>query len=364
MTGMIKPDDVLRHLCAVLPRLTDRFSRTVPAKNAVINSDLMLSVDLEDVSEFVVGYGYGLQSLTMINPIVSCVQIGSLNDGLWRIETAQRHKFSTPSEFDTVYVDVSDWGECLLVRTIGSNQVVVKYTGAAPATGSVNESLGSELAVARCESIDGNNVKFSLSDGYWYECKCICDDVVSGMNITIVPTHERAVDVYTELKSAANKLWCFLVFGDRATVGKPSDSAGYVMQGRGGMNVRTITVSTDFDLLVFWPSENKQESARAQVNEANGEVYEVFEKALMGFSGITGHQFAPRESGVAKSQTIANYIHQYRYQAINERNTEAHGIQSNMIYWDVPIREFDIGFLIDAGDAPQSMRLSGNLNEE
>jgi hypothetical protein len=362
--GMIKPDDVLRHLCNVLPRVTDRFNNTVPVTSAHINADLKLVVTVIKPQLFNVGYTYGMTSLKMVNPIVSCEAMGS---GLWQIETEKSNRVS---EYSASYggikqVEISDWSMCDIVSSQSETKFTIKHQGTEPTAGQLLESLGSELSAIKCEAITGNQVTFGLSEGYWYECDCICDSVVAGLNISIVKDDERAVNVYSSIQeNTKDKLWCFLIFGDRATVSKPRNPAGLVMQGQGMSQVDSITVGTDFDLLVFWPRDDGQESARAQINEAYGAIYEAFESVLFGYSGITGYQFAPRASGMAKSATLANYIHQYGYQAINERKTEVHGIKPSLIYWDVPIQAFDVNFLIDAGDVPQEMRLKSKLTKE
>ena len=360
---MIKPDDVLRHLCNVLPLVTDKFSDFVAVTSAHIDANLKLVLTMAHGDKFKVGRGYGIKSLVLKNPIESCNAIGN---GLHEITTAQISRVTENSNTGGIrQVEIDGWGWCDVVAANSARKITVRYQGDAVCGGFLLEYLSTELSAAVCEGVSGNRVTFGLSSGYWYECDCLCDAAVASVNIIITATPERAVEIYTSnYESTAKNLWCFLIFGDRATVSKANNAAGIVMQGQGMTQVDSITVGTDFDLLVFFPRRGAQESARAQINEAYGEIYEAFEACLFGYSGITGYHFAPRASGIAKSQTLANYIHQYSWQAINERKTDVHGIAPKLLYWDVPIREVDVGFLIDAGDTPQDMRLQVGLYED
>jgi len=355
---MITPDLILTHLYKYLPAVTDRFTESVQAISASITNDLQLSVVVTSAAQFEIGRRYNVGTITMQNPVLSIV--GSASAG-YTLTTDQPHRLTAPRQpQDAKTFELSSGWPLSPITSVTADTV---FTRNGEATAPTGASLLESVRVGYVEllSKSGNTLIFALPDDYFYPCVCTVDRIVTRLNIAVVVDADRAQQVYANACQQTTGLWAFIIMGDRQTIPSVEQQAGVVAEGK--RNVDDLLVSTTFSLLIVWPTKT-DESARAHINQAYGEIYAALNQCLLGAKLDSVYRIAPIGSGLGQIATLPNYAHVYDYQALDCVDVLTDGLRNDMQYFDVPIRTVDGQLLIDCGlTEPQAIEFEVITNE-
>lgn len=362
---MITPVEILEHLYHVLPHVTGRFYKKIIPESAKINDDLTLTITLTDASQFVVGERYNIHEVDMINPVVGCA--GSPSQG-WTLETKNNHLITKPrreNDRKTFVVD-GNWDREQKIYSVPNRKTVVVRNGEETAfAGSIIERLYGETGFMECVGVDASAVTFKFNVGSVYPCDCHVGFLSTVLNVAIVPDIERAKQIYSESNNDDHSLFAFLIMGDRNTISDKNAEAGIYAKNQTGKTY--LEVTTAFNILVFWPRNSGQESARFQIHEAYGDIQTVFNRVFFGhrFNRESGFKIIPAGAGIADASNVANFAFVYEYQAIDRIETENDGISPEYLYYDVPIRDINSisgDMYVSDGNDTQPIFINANLD--
>jgi hypothetical protein len=348
---MITPDEVLGHLYQCLPLLTDRFTEQTAVLSGSIDAEL-LTLTVADGSAFTVGRSYPVSDIVMINPVVSIV--GSASTG-YTLTTQNAHSLTVPrmpQDQRTFDLD-AEWMDSPITGVPDRTTIFTRNgePSAPPASNLLERTNGGYFElIAKA----GNALTFALPEGFYYPCTCTVSHLSARLNVAIVPDATRAGQVYTQ--NPSSKLWAFIIMGDRDSIPSDDQQAGVTANGK--RNIDNLLVSTLFSILVIWPRESAQESARAQINEAYGSAYLALNSALFGSKlGGSVYRVSPVGNGLAQLSNTAHYAHAYEYQALETIDVLTDGLRPELLSFDAPVRFVDGDLLIDCGETtPQSIK--------
>ena len=359
---MITPDNVLTHLYRYLPLITDRFTELSPVTYSEIvaaGSGFNLVLDVDSTAAFTVGRSYPVPQITLYNPITAIV--GSASTG-YTLTTANPHSLTMPRmPQDATTFDLSSgWIDSIITGVPDLNTIFTRNgEPTIPSDVSLVEMRngGYFELVAKTAT----QLTFALPDGYFYPCLCDVAHVASRLNVAIVPDADRAKQVYTAGTAAA--LWAFIIFGDRNSIPSDGQQAGVTLEGK--QNIDNLMVSTQVNILVVWPRQAGQESARKQLNEAYGLVYNALNSAMFGAKLDGVYRIAPVGNGPSEITDLANYAHAYEYQSLQTIDVLTDGLRPDLINQSAPIRFIDGNLLVDCGETdPQSIRFDVVIDNE
>ena len=341
---MIKPSDILRQIVRRIPNETGRFCNTIAHTNLRIESGFLKFNASVDSEYIVVG------ELKMLNPCTTN-KVGAMT----QVNTSSKHKFTGGQN---VLVE-TDTGEFKLHRVV--NDTSIEVVGDATNSSVVKERLINSAGLMKVDSNSGGQVQSKIIGEFSYDC--MCEGVVynSRLNVSIVPTTKRMVDHYSSQAKATDKLWMYLVFGDRRTLSKPEADAGQISVAQ-GMSHENLKVATEFDIYVWWPTNTKNENARKQLDDAHDEIYDALNRCLFGQisdnTGIGDYHCVPRFGGVAEAETLSNFVYQYGFLVIETISYVEDGQRQRVDYFDEPVANLDFELLIQSGDeTPQPLSL-------
>ena len=365
---MITPVEILDHMYRVLPQVTGRLYKKITShsgKVMKVGDDFLLSVTVDDVSGFSVGRSYNVQDIDLINPVIACS--GSSSQG-WTLETENNHRITEPKlkNDSKTFIVNGNWDGEQKIYSIPNRKTVFVRNGESGAfTGSIIERLSGESGYMKCVSIDGQQITFKFNDGYVYPCDCNVGFISSRLNIAIVTDIERAKQIYAQRQDDDHSLFAFLIMGDRNTIADKDAVAGQYAKAQTGKTYLDIT--TAFNILVFWPRQKNQEAGRFQLQEAYGDIQNVFNRVFFGhrFNRESGFKIMPAGAGIADVSDVANFGFVYEYQAIDRIETENDGIRSEYLYYDVPIRDInpgDMTMYVSDGNDKQPIFINANLD--
>jgi hypothetical protein len=347
---MITPNDILRQLIRRLPYETVKFCEILPYTHLKIVSG---NLTFKSVNEFkdkkIVSNG-----IKMINP---CVQV-TLNGMLTIILTKNNHKFSTPKDGNVVMVE-TDIGSFQLQGVLGANQISV--IGDANGATVIKEQLKSSCSLMDVISNIDGVVTVKLGNEYSYNCDCEGALYSAIFKITTSPTISKMITHYASLPKNNDKLWLYIIAGDRRTISKPTSDAGTIFDGMSYQH-EELKVTTEFDLYVWFPTHTSNENAREQINEAYNVLYNALNRCLFGQisdeTGKGGYQCVPHSSGTSEAESIPNYVHHYKYLCLEVISYACDGQNQDVDYYNEPLTNLDMRLLIKSGDEePQSMNI-------
>lgn len=325
------PEDVLRHFYSATP---SQFVESISVTGAYINAG---ALHVTASAPLVVGKSCYVGKANLLNPISV---VGSLASG-WMITTDYAHKLTLPTTFDTTCA-----ANFIALDIPNAHQV---FTRGEQPSGHLLEPV--DFGLCEVLSNDGSEIRFKLPDGYFYNAAVSIASVASRVNVAIVPDAQRAKQVYVE---GSKQLWAFIIFGDRNSLPDSNQQAGVINESKGG-NAQVL-VSTDFTILVVWPSQSAQESARKQLNEAYGAVYSALNRLFFG-KRFSDYRTVPVGNGIAEIKTMPHYAHAYEFQSIERIDFERDG--ANSATFNEPVRFVDGRLLVDCGQTePQEIQFN------
>lgn len=332
---MIKPSDIILHLQIYLPFFTDRFSEFVTVNTAISGASNLISVNavnhgLSDNANIIISQGTIRNSITGV----------TILDGIATFTTEYNHQLITPQlEYDIDEIDMegfsSDFnGTFTLLDTIGQNEFRIET-----AVTSVPTTLGyfkdnRSAGIKGLQTITLINVdNFTFTSPYYPLPEGDIDDIkiIKSTRCYGSADIERAKDIYTK-KPSTDTLWLFVIMNDVET-SKDRHTLNDTTSGSTSQDLKLLRVSTDFSLVVFFPTQETLSGTEAQ-ELAYGEIATSLISTLYGF-GFTDIESAVPYTTVLTGHTPGIYDS---------------SVYSQVYDWTLPtVFAFDSGFSVQVG---------------
>lgn len=332
---MIKPSDIILHLQIYLPFFTDKFSETVTVTSATSGASNIVSVNavnhgLSDNANITITQGTIRNSITSV----------SILDGIATFITQYNHQLITPQlEYDTSEIDMegfsSDFnGTFTILDTTSQKEfrIETEVTSVPTTLGYFKDNRSAGIKGLQTITLI-NSDNFEFTSPYYTLPQGDIDNlkIIKATRCYGSADIERAKDIYTK-KPTTDTLWLFVIMNDVET-SKDRHTLNDTTAGFTSQDLKLLRVSTDFSLVVFFPTQETLSGTEAQ-ELAYGEITTSLISTLYGF-GFTDPESAVPYTTVLTGHTPGIYDS---------------SVYSQVYDWTLPsVFAFDSGFSVQVG---------------